>query len=184
MKNTPASILTALAGDLMEPYLVLDMEFSLGTVSLTNLPYDITIGATTYTSDGGLTKLSPPQLTSVADREIYRIELVDFSNEYKVHFDNNAVGTVVTVRMGIEGNFVDLDIVYKGRIDACQIETNPAEGTKVAIIECSSPFGALDRTTERMSLPKDQKRLDPTDTTFDRVFQDIEVYTLKWGKKR
>jgi len=183
MKNTPSAITSALASDLVEPYLVVDMEFSSGTVSLTNLPYDVVIGAVTYTSDGGLTKLAPPQLTNVADREVYRIELVDMANEFQSYFNDNAVGTDVTVRLGIEGNTTDLDILYKGRIDTVQLETNPEEGTKLAVIECSSPFGALDRTSERLTTPTHQKQINPSDTCFDNIYKNTDAVSLRWGKR-
>lgn len=183
MKDTPSSILTALAADLSEPYLLLEIVFSGSTLRLTDLPYNVTVGGNVYTSDGGLTKLSPPQLTSVADREVYRIELIDFNNEFKTHFDAGAVGSDVTVSLGIEGNTTDIDIVYKGRIDGATIETNPSEGTKVAVIECSSPFGALDRTNERLTRSDQQKKIDATDTCFDRVYQSVDNIQIRWGKK-
>jgi len=183
MKNTPNSIITGLTSDLAEPYLIVDMEFTGSTVRLTNLPYNITVNGNTYVADGGLTKLAPPQITAVADREIYRIELIDFSNEYKSYFDSDAVGTDVTVRLGIEGNTSDFDIVYKGRIDTATISTNPAEGSKTAQIECSSPFGALDRTTERLTDEYTQKLIDSTDTCFDNVYNNVGNLNLRWGKK-
>ena len=183
MKNTPSSIITGLVAGVSEPYLILDMEFSGGTVRLTDAPYDLSVGGNTYTSDGGLTKFAPPQLTNVADREIYRLELVDFNNEFKGYFDNNAVGTDVTVRLGLLGNTTDLDILYKGRIDGVSIETNPAEGTKNAIIECSSPFGALDRTNERISDSYVQKLIDATDTCFDNIYKNTDSIKIRWDKK-
>jgi len=183
MKNTPNSIITSLTSDLAEPYLIVDMEFSSNTVRLTNLPYNITVSGNTYVSDGGLTKLAPPQLTAIADREVYRIELVDYSNEYQSYFDSGAIGTAVTVRLGIEGNTSDFDIVYKGRIDGATIETNPGENSKNALIECSSPFGALDRTTERLTDSATQKNINITDTCFDNIYNNTDETSLRWGKK-
>jgi len=183
MKSTPTSILTGLAADVAEPYLILDMEFAAFHVRLTNLPFDVSVGGNTYVSDGGLTKFSPPQLTNVADKETYRIELVDFNNEFKSYFDNSAIGTDVTVRLGITGNYTDLDTVYKGRIDATQITMSPSDGTKDAIIECSSPFGALDRTNERLSDDQTQKGINATDTCFENIYKNIESIQVRWGKK-
>ena len=183
MKNTPSSITTALVQDLAQPYLILDMEFTSGTIRLTNLAYDIQVGGNTYVADGGLTELEPPKLTSILDREVYRIKLVDFNNEFKGYFDNQALGTPVTVRLGIEGNTTDLDTVYKGRIDGVSIETNPAEGTKDATIECASPFAALDRTNNRMTDKNYQKNISATDTSMDEVYAAAKETEVKWGKK-
>lgn len=183
MKNTPSSITTALVSGLAEPFLILDMEFTSGTVRLTNLPYDIQVGGNTYIADGGLTELDPPQLTSVLDREVYRIKLVDFNDEYKSHFDAGALGTPVTVRLGIQGNTTDLDTVYKGRIDGVSIETNPAEGKKDAIIECASPFAALDRTNNRMTDKNYQRNRDASDSSMDSVYSAAKEVEIKWGKK-
>jgi len=183
MKNTPASIKTALVADLAIPYLILQMEFAGGTVRLTNLPYDIVVGGNSYLADGGLTQLEPPKLTSVLDREVYKIKLVDFDDTYKGLFDNNALGTLVTVSLGIEGNLTDLDTLYKGRIDGMTIETNPAEGTKDAIIECASPFAALDRTNDRQTDSNTQRNIDSTDTSMDLVYAAAKTVEIKWGKQ-
>jgi len=183
MKNTPSSIITALVSGLSEPYLLLDMEFASGTVRLTNSAFDIQAGGNTYVADGGLTSIDPPKLTSILDREVYRIKLVDFSNEFKAYFDASALGTSVTVTLGISGNYTDLDTVYKGRIDGVSIETNPEEGTKDAIIECSSPFAALERTNNRMTDKNYQRNIDSTDSSMDLVYATAKDVELKWGKK-
>ena len=183
MKNTPSSIITALSSSVLEPYLILDMEFSDGTVSLTNLPYDVVVDSVTYTSDGGLTELAPPQLTNVADREIYKIRLIDFNDEYKTYFDGNVIGTDVTVKLGITGNTTDLDVLYKGRIDSVSIQTDVSEGTKEAVIECSSPFGALDRTNERLSDHQTQTGIDSSDTCFKNIYKNTDSIQIRWGKK-
>ena len=183
MKNTPQSIKTALVDDLVTPYLLLSMEFTSGTVRLTNLAYDIVVGGVTYLADGGLTQLEPPRLTSVLDREVYKIKLVDFDNTYKDYFETNALGALVTVSMGIEGNFTDLDIFYKGRIDGMSIETSPVNGSKDAMIECASPFAALDRTNDRRTDKNTQRNIDSSDSCFDQVYAASKAVELKWGKK-
>lgn len=183
MKNTPTSIKTALISDISTPYLLLQMEFSGGTVRLTSLPYDVVVAGNSYFADGGLTQLDPPQLTSVLDREVYKIKLTDFDDEYKGHFDSGALGTVVTVSLGIEGNTTDFDTIYKGRIDGTSIETNTNEGTKDAIIECSSPFAALDRTNDRKTDKNTQRNIDSTDSCMDSVYAAAKSVELKWGKK-
>ena len=183
MKNTPTSIKTALVADLAIPYLILQMEFASGTVRLTNLPYNIVVGGNSYLADGGLTQLEPPKLTSVLDKEVYKIKLVDFDDTYKAYFDSGALGTMVTVSMGIEGNVSDIDTLYKGRIDGMTIETDSAEGTKDAIIECASPFAALDRTNDRQTDKNTQRNIDSTDSCMDAVYAASKSVELKWGKK-
>jgi len=183
MKNTPSSITSALVTDVTNPYLILQMEFATSTVRLTSLPYDIVVGGNTYSANGGLSELEPPRLTSVLDREVYKIKLVDFDDTYKGLFDNNALGTLVTVSLGIEGNLTDLDTLYKGRIDGMTIETNPAEGTKDAIIECASPFAALDRTNDRQTDSNTQRNIDSTDTSMDLVYAAAKTVEIKWGKQ-
>jgi hypothetical protein len=183
MKSTPVSITSVLEGYVSTPYLIVDLMFTGNPVYLTNTAYDITVNGNDYVSDGGLSKLAPPQLTNIADREVYRIELIDFSNEYKAFFDSGAIGTDVTVRLGIEDNYTDLDIIYKGRINALQITTRPEEGAKVATVECSSPFGALDRTSERLTNDQTQKLISSTDFSFSNIYQNNQQVALGWGKK-
>jgi hypothetical protein len=182
MKNTPVSIKSALVNDLAQPYLILDMEFTGNTIRLTNLPYNIVVDNNTYIADGGLTELEPPKLTSILDREVYQIKLVDFNNEFKNYFENNALGSKVTVRLGITGNTDDFDIVYRGRIDGTSITTNPSEGSKDAIIECSSPFAALDRTNNRMTDKTYQRNINENDSSMDFVYSAAKEVELKWGK--
>jgi len=183
MKNTPTSIITALVSGVSQPYLLLDMEFTSGTLRLTNLAFDVQVGGNTYISDGGLTKMDPPRLTSVLDREVYRIQLIDFDNEIKSYFDSQALGTSVTVRLGIEGNYTELDTVFKGRIDGVSVETNPEEGTKEATIECTSPFAALDRTNNRMTDKQHQTAILTSDRCFDLIYASSKTIESKWGKK-
>jgi len=183
MKNTPAAITTALVSAISEPYLILDMEFSSNNiVRLTSLPYDVSVGGNTYISDGGLTQFEPPKLTSVLDKETYRIKLTDHSNIYKGYFDSNALGTPVTVRLGIEGNTTDFDIIYKGRIDGVSIEVDPSESIKIAVIECGSPFAALERTNERRTDHNTQTLIDQYDISMSEVYANSTEIEVKWGK--
>ena len=183
MKNTPVSIVTGLVEDVAKPYLILEMGFTSGTIRLTNLAYNITVDGEEYLSDGGLTEFSPPQLSTVLDREVYKIKLLDHGNFYKGLFESGVTGTPVTVKLGIQGNYEDLDFIYKGVIDATYIEVNASEGIKEAIIECSSPFGTLDRTTDRRTDKNTQRNLDPTDSCFDKIYNKVESTELRWGKK-
>ena len=183
MKNTPTSIINGLTADVAKPYFLLEMGFTSGAVRLTSLPYDVTVGGNVYSSDGGLTELSPPQLTSVLDREVYRIKLVDYDHTYKDIFEAGCTGTPATVSLGIVGNTSDFDILYKGVIDAVFIQTDFEEGTKDAVIEFSSPFGALERTKDRRCNKETQAFFNATDTCFNRVFNGADEISLKWGKK-
>ena len=183
MKNTPASIIAGLTSSVARPYLTLKMEFASGTIYSTNLPYDVTIGGDVYSSDGGLSELSPPQLSSTLDRETYRIRLIDHNNFYKQLFETGVVGTPVTVQLGIEGNYTDLDVLYKGVIDATFLETDPSEGLKSAVIECSSPFGSLERTNDRRTDRRTQRVIDPNDSCFDKIHNQVQSTEIRWGKK-
>lgn len=184
MKNTPASILTGLLDPTAEPFLLLKIEpVNDANITLTNLGHDITYNLESYLSDGGLTKLSPPQLTNVADREIYKIELIDFDFSYQTLFNNGLVGAYVTVWLGVNADVSALDIVYKGRVSGLSITSNSEEGTRNAIIECGSPFAALDRTNSRLTDSFYQKAIDPTDTCFNNIFKNTDQIQIRWGKQ-
>ena len=98
-------------------------------------------------------------------------------------FEQGVTGTPVTVQLGIRGNYVDLDTLYKGVIDATFIESSVEDGRKEAIVECSSPFGALERTTDRRTDKNTQRNIDATDSCFDKINNAVESTEIRWGKK-
>ena len=143
------------------------------------------IGGQTYVSDGGLSDYSPPQVTSVVDREVYRIILIDHANSFKNLWDatGHQTGTRVRVRLGVEGNLTAFDTVYQGRIDGVQYEINFGEDRKRCTVECSSPFADLELVELRMTTKDHQIPISSTDTCFDEVAIDKTDVTLQWGKK-
>ena len=155
------------------------------TTQLTSLPHDVVVSGQTYASDGGLTDYSPPQITSVVDREVYRITLLDHANFFKSLWDatGHQTGTRVRVRFGIPGNLSDFDTIYQGRIDGVQYDINFGEQLKRCTIECSSPFADLELVNLRMTTKDHQNPISNGDTCFDEVATDNTDISLRWGKK-
>ena len=187
MKNLPSSITTAIAGEHFTTFVLVDMEFPAaqgGTIRLTSLPYDVTVGGNTYTSDGGLEEYSPPGISTVVDREVYRIRIVDNQNVFYQRWNSGiVVGTPVTVRLGVNDNTTDLDIIYKGRIDGVEQDIDFGDNQKTSIIECSGPFADLSLVNIRMTTEDFQKAIDSTDECFDQVGVKVDSAERLWGRK-
>lgn len=183
MKSTPTALFNAIQQTVTTPYLLVEIDFGgADTIRATTLPYDLEVDSETYYSDGGLVELSPPQLSNVMDREVYRLKIADLNADYRELFEAHAYGTPITVKLGIEGQSQH-DVLYKGIIDATFLEINNFEGTMVASIEASSPFGALDRNQDRRTDRKTQRNIDENDSSMDNVYVNADEIALGWGRK-
>lgn len=192
MKNTPARITNIFeSGDDFDTFVLVDLGFT-PPIRLTSLPHNVTVAGELYLSDGGLTDYSPPQLTTVLDREVYRITLLDHSDEFRALFDAGAIGIPITVRLGIDAatdpfDGTGLDIVYRGRIDGAQINADFQGEQKAIVIEGSSPFADLDLVNDRQTSREEQRNIATaaglTDTSMDEVYSASKEVTIGWGKK-
>ena len=188
MKNLPTTISNALASGSFTTFVLVDLNFSSNPLHLTSLPYGVTVGGTAYTSDGGLEEYSPPSISTVVDREAYRIRIVDNTNALKTRWDTSAgagqiIGTPVTVRLGVNDNTTDLDIIYQGRIDGVEQDIDFGDNQKTSIIECSSPFADLSLVSTRLTTPEFQHAINSADTCFNDVGVKIDAAERRWGKK-
>ena len=195
MKNTPQSFLTKLTETVLNPVLLIDMELAGQNIRLTTFSTTLPILDTessityNYVSDGGLLTFSPPELSHIFDREVYKIKLADLSNEYRTLFEANPFGGNITIYMGLvdgsalPGSYDDLDKLYEGIVDATFVEVDYNSGSIEATIEASTPFGSLDKTKDRQTDKQTQRNIDSTDSCFDSIYTNSEEIALRWGKK-
>ena len=188
MKNLPTTISNALESNSFTTFVLVDINFSSNPLHLTSLPYGVTVGSTNYISDGGLEEYSPPSVSTVVDRETYRIRIVDNSNALKNRWDTAAgtgriIGTPVTVRLGVNDDTSALDIIYQGRIDGVEQDIDFGDNQKTSIIECSSPFADLSLVSTRLTTQEFQQAIQSTDTCFNDVGVKIDAAERRWGKK-
>ena len=169
---------------------------------------DGNVGYPAYSRNNGLSEYSPPQLTTVLDREVYRLQFTDLSDKFLQDVTiRNSIGGELTVRMGVNPVysdldiettyngvtqpkfFNDLDILYKGRIDGLSVTTDFGSGSKELVMEGSSPFADLDLTIDRETSKRsqDNEKLSPTDTLIDtcynELYDSVKGVEVRWGKK-
>ena len=169
------------------------VEIGLSTVyRTTNFYNDITFdNGITYMNDGRLAQVDPPKMSATVDREQYKILLADVDMYFSQYVDSGLVGKDVSVRIGFvdPSNGLPLTqiantvLIYKGRVDsgAYNLSTESA-GDSVFAITCSSPMGDLD-LVKALSTSKDSLRnIDPSDTSFEQIYEGVGQIELKWGK--
>jgi len=170
-----------------------------GTDHYTTAPFDLTFdNGVTYISDGGLTDVEPPRISSTVDRATYKVSFADVNFALKSYFEEGATGDVIEVRVGFfntldvttEGVEVSQPfkqisntvIIYKGVIDS-QSYTVDIENSEVfAVIEGSSPMADLDLTRSKFTNKDSGQQVNPNDTAYDKVFEGSGQIKLKWGK--
>jgi len=179
-------------------YLV-QIEFSDGTVRHTSTPHNIDVnGLGLFIADNNLKNIEAPKLSSVVDRETYKITYSDNSQELRTKFDEGIVGTPVTVYIGLYNNstapiggvgvgqpftsLADLIIAYKGVIDTHGYSVD-VDSEITALLECSSPMASLELTKPFYTSRDSMRQVNATDTSFDDVYSGSKEITLLWGKK-
>ncbi|MDB4378635.1 DUF2163 domain-containing protein [bacterium] len=185
MRKFSNVVKTVLASDSIEFFFLIKLEFT-QTYYLTSYSSDIDFDGNTYSANGGLYEYDSPKMSSVVDRESYRVVIADLSNIMLNEYLSNVVGKPMTVYAGfIDSNGYpitnpsDVIMVYKGFVDKPTIQNDFEK--KLAILEGTSPMSDLDAVnTFYVSRDgMDQKNL--SDTSFDDMYQDIEI-KYKWGK--
>ena len=165
---------------------MIDLYFN-STYHLTSYSRDIDYGGNTYTSDGGLFEIDTPKLSSIIDREAYKVIVADLDDAMLADIRANVVGKDITVRLG----FIDPDTnqpllepqnilyVYRGFVDSPEVVNNWE--SKLASIEGTSPMADLDMVNSYVTSRDSLKQRNNNDTSFDEIYDSSEL-DLKWGK--
>ena len=172
------------------------------TTAAFDIPLNTASGVELYLADGPITAIDPPRLSSVVDREAYKISLADASGDLRALFNAGFVGTKISVKLGFinngspitdsAGNTVETGMplldyrdtinIYSGFVDTTSVTADFNEGSNIAVIECSSPMGALDMKKAFFTSKDSMRNKNPADTSFDFVHQTSGASMLLWGK--
>jgi len=186
MRNFSSKVQSILdSGDIRFFYLI-DLYFT-NTYRLTSYSHDITYEGNTYTSDGGLFEIDAPKLSSIVDREAYRVIIADFNDQLLAEIRSNIVGKDITVRVGFIDpdtdtpllNSSDIVYAYKGFVDQPEIVND--WDTKLASLQGTSPMADLDMINSYVTSRDSIKQRNALDTSFDEIYDSSEL-DLKWGK--
>lgn len=174
----------------IEAFYLVDVDS--GLYRTTSFFRDITLSnGVTFSNDGRLLSVDPPQLSSTVDREIYKISIADPDFNSGDSADRGLIGKLVEVRIGFvnqatnlpETNIVDTVLVYRGKIDGTSyiVNTNTI-GEAVLNVTCSSPMADLDLRKPIYTTKDAARSREPSDTSCDQIYEGSGQLTLKWGK--
>jgi hypothetical protein len=144
-----------------------------------------------FTHDGRIVSLDPPHISTSVDREIYRVVLAD-PGYAMVSVFGNIVGKDVEVYMGVTDAGTplvsaaeeELILLYKGKADSFSYEVDTAEAGEVrAVVACASPMADLDGITQLFTSKTEIRNIDPSDTSFEHVYEGSGKAEFLWGKK-
>lgn len=199
MRNFSQSILSLLSSDNISVFYC--VHLTLGSTQLyhVNLPYDVTIpGLGTFLADNNLLSIEAPKLSTVVDRETYKITYLDVDFDFKPIFAAGAVGSPVSVYIGFFNTSEstlggaapgrpmlqreDIILAYRGIVDTHGYVIDQDEQPTCGI-ECSSPMASLDLKKVFNTSRNSMRSIAPSDSSFDQVYEGSAQSNLLWGKQ-
>lgn len=210
MRALSSVVINRLEANSMDIFYIVQVSSAADTFNHTTARMDITIPdfnvvgtPVTFLKDNGLLKIEPPRLTSVVDREAYKILYSDPLFAFRSKFETGLTGASVIVYFGFfnttnttivdsEGNSVlpgfpilskkDLFLSYSGFVDTQGYTVNDQDGTVTAVIECASPMASLGLIKSIRTSMDSLRQYDALDTAFDQVYAGAKSVNYVWGK--
>lgn len=182
------AILAAMRKPTVESFYLVDFAGYRSTTHFSNITLS---NGETYVSDGKLLQIDPPRMSTIVDREIYKLSFADPDMVFAEALEAGIVGKTVTVRLGIVDletgqpftNIADTVLVYRGTVDNGSYSIETAElGECIFNISCSSPMADLDMTKSLLTSKTALSNVDPSDTSFSQIYEGSGQAQLKWGK--
>jgi hypothetical protein len=164
-----------------------------GLLNTTDFSMDISFNSETYWSDSRLVNIEPPQLSSVVDRELYKLVLADPDMSLSPTVEANLVGKQVSVWLGLTDFLTQATtlvcspsnsiLIYRGQVDSASYSYNTtALGEALLTIACASPVADLDMKKPFWTSKEFIETINPGDRAFDLVNQGSAKINLRWGK--
>jgi uncharacterized protein YdbL (DUF1318 family) len=194
MRQTSAAVQTILeSGNINFFYMV-----KIGTVIYNvTANRDMTFNGDLYSGSNKLMSVSAPRLSSVVDRETYKLTFADPAFEWRPLFEEGFVGETMSVYLGFYNNTAgtlggvapgqpmlsptDVITAYEGTVDTTAYAIDMNENV-IASIEGSSPMGALGAVKTFYTSKENLFEINPADTAFNQIFEGSSAITLMWGK--
>lgn len=199
MKNFSATVKLLISQPFYMSFLLLEIGPSRNGnwLRMTTLGYDVTFDGNVYTSKSLLNMVDPPKISTIVDREAYKIGLSDPDFTLRPYFEEGLTNAKLSVRAGFintetttlsgyaPGEAIlskaDTIIGYSGFVDSYSYTIN-GEGDVQLTIESTSPMGALGLTRSIITSKEWMSQHHPSDTSYDQVFIGSGPSTKKWGK--
>lgn len=186
MRNFSANLLNALDQESIKFYILVEM-FLNSTYRFTDAPFNITFNGNVYLANNTLYSYDPPRTSTMLDKEVYRVGLVDQDHTFQTEARLGINGRKFNVYAIVENSNGDLLnapsdalVVYKGFVNSVSFSNNMTD--KLAFIEGASPVAKLDMVKPIITSKDDMDLYSATDTSYDQIYKDSEI-EIKWGKR-
>lgn len=197
MRSYSANVQTLLSRADIGIYFCVEVIHSTGMMRHTTLPHDVTIGGNLYAANNNLMSVEPPKLSSVVDREAYKITYTDPEFELRNIFEIGLTGAPISVIIGFINttnatlggalpgapltDLADTVVAYAGVVDTQGYSMQNCEEITV-VIEGSSPMSSLNLSKPYYTSQDALRQLSATDTAFDQVHAGSKEVDFLWGK--
>ena len=183
-RTLTAAVLAELTKGTVYPIVLVEVEFSSGTINVWSGNGNLTWNAKTWTGVGELGKISVIKETSEVRADNFVLELSGIPSDLVGKaLDEVRYGKPATVWEGFLSQagvvIVDPKIFYKGFTDRAEIEEG-GESAKIRV-NCENDLAGLQRSNERRHTSEDQKEEFAGDLGFDFVLSQQNL-KLFWGK--
>jgi len=200
MRTFSNNVRTILALDEISVFYLVKIETPTTTLLDTTANVSINIPAIgVFTPNNGLTTVEAPKLSSIVDRETYKLVYIDPTFSKRALFESVLTGSAVSVWVGfyntsggtlgsyaagdLMDDFADLIPAYIGIVDTQGYTIEPDEGKVMALIECSSPMASLGLVKPWLTSRDAQRQRNTNDSSFDQVYKRTGHLSLLWGKE-
>ena len=162
-----------------------------GGLRKTTYPNDLEFNGETFVSDGSIVSVQTPKMTSVVDKQKFKLAMADTYMDFAELTQNGLVGQLVEVWMSFVNPHtgqpivspVDVVLIYKGTVDAPSHQINTSDGGSTLFnLDCSSPMGDLDRVRTYYASQDYSDKNHPGDTSYEQIFQGSGPVAIRWGK--
>ena len=151
---------------------------------LTTSLFDVTYQGFTYSSENGITKMSPLISTNFLDRKLFNLEMFDTSTLKITQLHEFFIGGAVSVNVDFwdseNDQLVEGYNLYTGYIDRTHARTD-TERTHVAVLESTGSLSNLDLVKGFVGSKEGRRQLGHTDTSFDNISRNKEEIREYWG---
>lgn len=185
MKTNSATLLSNLNNDNLGVFFLVQFSFN-SNYYYTTLPYELSWNGNLYASETNLINFESPRATTVVDRQPYKLTLSALDSDMMAEVESGIIHRGVDIKMGLIIDDVpltglnDMFNVYKGTV--ANISKTISGGEQLLNIECSAPLSSLDAKSTLFTTRDALKTFDPTDTSFDQIFEGSSEFSLKWGQ--
>lgn len=181
-RDTTAAFLTEIANGTIEPHILVDAEFTSGTVYVWTGDYDLVWNSNTYLGTGNLLGIADVVESVEVETSEITISFEGISSAYKtLALSQVELSNQVTVRLALIGSsgsvIADPETLFQGTMDDVNISEGSENSTFTLTVQ--NKLAVLNSPNERRYTLQDRQQLYPSDTFFRHMVNSEKP--TKWG---